>query len=174
MRPALLLVLFAAACGGYGYIGHGAPPRVRSPRPFTLEVEVQGEPHTMIEDAVAWVLRSDPGLKRVPKSGDAVIRLEGKLVETRALLAGTDARFGLELSAMRGDEVVCEKREWKRTALSSGVPLEEERMVVEAVAWALGRAAATLGEVAPTAPPAAAEADEKAAPVPAKPTKRSK
>jgi hypothetical protein len=171
----LWVAIFAlAASCGYSVIGANPPPRVRAHRPISLEVDVEGEPRELIDDAVKWVLRGDSSMKRVRGGGDACLRLEGRLSEKRAILAGTDASFRLTLVAVRGnEEVLRDMREWSRENISSGVPAEEEKMVADAVTWALGRAAATLGEepkpaplVTPVAAPAPApEYDDTPTPI---------
>jgi hypothetical protein len=101
-------------------------------------------------------LKGDASMKRVRAGGDARVRLEGKLTENRAILAGTDASFRMTLVATRGsEELLRDAREWKKQSISSGLYAEEEHLVVDGVTWALGRAAATLGEEPP--PPAPAQ-----------------
>jgi hypothetical protein len=164
MHRWVAIFLLSASCG-YSVIGSNPPPRVRAARPFTLEVEVQGEPRGVIDDAVKWVLRGDTSMKLVRGGGDARLRLEGQLTEKRAILAGTDARFRMSLVAVRGnEEVLRDMREWSREGISSGVPAQEEEMVADAVTWALGRAAATLAEEPVAAPPVTPAAEPAPAP----------
>lgn len=151
MRLGFAIFLFSAGCG-YAVIGAGPPPRLHAPRPITLEVDVAGEPQALMDDAVQWILKGDTSMKRVRAGGDARVRLEGKLSEQRAILAGTDARFRMTLVAVRGnEEVLRDAHEWQKQNIGSGLYAEEEHLVVDAVAWALGRAAATLGDQPPPA-----------------------
>jgi hypothetical protein len=155
---------------------------VRAPRPFSLELEVAGEPRELIDGAVGWLLRGDTAMKRVRSGGDASLKLDGKLIENRAILAGTDARFTLALVASRGGtEMLRDAKEWNRERVNSGLPSEEEHMVVEAVTWALGRAAATLAEEPPPppapetpAPPPTVDYDEQPTPIPPPVKKRKR
>ena len=157
MRRAWLPALLLAGCGGY--LGNGPAPRVTLARPLRVEIKVRGDARPTVEEALKWVLRDAHDVTRVESGGDAVLELDGKLSRDAAILAGTDCRWRLALSARSGDgnELVSERKEFA-AQVSSNVPVAEEKLITQSVVWALERTGAGLA--APPPPPVAAEPRE--------------
>ena len=132
--PALLTL---SACGSY--IGTGPAPHVGVQRPLSVEIVVRGDQHETVEDALRWLLASNRSVRRVKSGGDAIVTIGGTLKQDRAILAGTDCSWKVQLVTVAGtgEEVVKETREFKAEGLSSNVPAETEKLITRGVVWAL-------------------------------------
>jgi hypothetical protein len=157
MRTVTLLMLALAGCGGY--IGTGPAPQVGVPRSLSLDIEVKGDEKSAVEEALRWVLDGNHALRRVRSGGDARVTISGKLKQDRAILAGTDCTFSVQLTALSagGDELVRETREFKAAGLQSNVWVETEKLITKGVVWAIERTGSGLAAPPPPPPPPAAE-----------------
>ena len=151
--PALVTL---SACGGY--IGAGPAPQLSGvQRPMSVEIKVQGDERDTVEDALRWLLSGNRSVRRVSTGGDARVTIGGKLKQERAILAGTDCSWKVQLLAVGagGEELVKETREFKADGLSSNVSLETEKLITKSVVWALERSSSGLSAPPPPPPQAA-------------------
>jgi hypothetical protein len=174
-RLALVAVL-STGCGVY--IGVAQPPRLTATRQTSVQVLTQGPLADTVARAVDWVLTTTSSVKRV-RDGGELLRLEAMLEKEQTILGGSD--LNVAMRAWSSDNDPGETRNFRRRNVTSNVSVEVERLVTEAVVWALERAAAgppAPGEPPPVAAPAAVQPEpsapppEEPAPTPKKKTRR--
>jgi hypothetical protein len=149
----LLFALALAGCAAY--VPTGPAPKVAAPRAASLQVDVTGTDKAELEAYVAWILKDNGLLRRVSSGGDLHVAVEANLDRSVHILAGTDLKLTVRV---RGDNLD-DSRTWERTGLTNGVPTERDKLLTEAVVWALGRAATsgTSSAVTPAPAPAPVE-----------------
>src|SRR5690242_10344996 len=127
-RALLVALLVLPACGSY--IGTGPAPSVGVTRPLSVEIRVDGDEKGAVEEALGWVIAGNPRVHRVKSGGDLVLTLGGKLKQERAILAGTDCVWRVQLRAVAsgGEELINEAREFKADGLTADVPNETEKL----------------------------------------------
>ena len=163
---ALVALVSTSGCGSF--IGKGLAPNVTLTRPVSLDIAVAGDQHGDIDDAVNWIVRDSRSLHRAKGGGDARVRLIGTLTQKKAILAGTDSTWTLEVVTTRDDtQVMHDAKSWTITELNSNVPYEVERLIAQSVVWGLERSANALANATP--PEAAFERPSTPAPVAADP-----
>jgi hypothetical protein len=174
MKARVVVALFPLVAGCGGYIGHGPAPNMMVARPLAVQIAVLGDEQKLVESSLEWVLKGSGLVNRVFTGGEGHILLTSKVTKEVAILAGTDCTVSVDLKAIStgGQEVMHERREFRREHLDSNVPTELEKLVTESVVWAVEKGVAQLQspssaavEAAPA--PAAAPATAAAEPEPA-------
>jgi hypothetical protein len=159
---ALLVVVGSSGCGSF--IGKGLAPSVSLNRPVSLEITVSGDQRRDIDEAVNWIVRDSRSLHR--HEGDGRVKLIGTLTQKKAILAGTDSTWTLEVVTIRGDtQVVHDAKSWSVYEQNSNVPYEVEKLISQSVVWALERAGNGLAG-APAPEPVEREPEPVVAPPP--------
>src|SRR5207253_62902 len=102
-------VLLAGGCTEY--IGAGRAPRIAAPQTVALRIDVRGNLHDTLEDALRWILRDNRRLRRVSDGGDGSIIIDAQLDRQVAILAGTDLVLRVRV---RGDGLDA-TQDFKRT-----------------------------------------------------------
>jgi len=136
VRPRVTLALLLVGCGGY--IGTGAPPTLDAQRNLTVQIAVSGDRGPDVERALDWVLGRSRTVKRVKQGGELQLALAGKLAREKFVL-GTDCTFTLRASTVEGDPG--ETRSFVKKSITGNLEVETERLITDAVVWALERAA---------------------------------
>jgi hypothetical protein len=169
---ALVVLVGSGGCGSF--IGKGLAPTIAVNRPVSLEITASGDQRRDIDQAVDWIVGYSRSLHRAKGGvGDGRVKLIGTLTQKKAILAGTDSTWTLEVVTVRDDtQVVHDARSWSVYEQNSNVPYEVEKLISQSVVWALERAGNGLAGAPAAEPvvertpePVVAPSPEAAAPV---------
>jgi hypothetical protein len=139
---------------------------VAAVQPVSCQIKIAGDRKDTVERALGWVIDSRSPVKRVSEGGERQVTLTGTLRQEKFVL-GTDAAFTMQVSLVEGE--AGETRRFEKKSITGNLHNEIEKLITDAVVWALERAADRPAQKpaeptpeivptpAPTPPPAADE-----------------